>query len=81
MLHKYDQSEEIEERRGVASEWEHLKERIPVVRAALNEYDWVTERDASLPNTNGAIRNDKQFSVRGAEGRSATTSDGHDGYR
>lgn len=39
-------SEEIEERREVASEWEHLKERIPVVRAALNEYDWATERDA-----------------------------------
>lgn len=40
--------EEIEERREVASEWEHLKERIPVVRAALNEYDWATDRD-SLP--------------------------------
>ena len=41
-----DNSEEIEERREVASEWEHLKERIPVVRAALNEYDWANERDA-----------------------------------
>ncbi|WP_336361920.1 DUF7342 family protein [Halalkalicoccus salilacus] len=37
--------EEIEERREVASEWEHLQDRIPVVRAALNEYDWATERD------------------------------------
>src|SRR6056297_1654486 len=41
-----DNPEEIEERREVASEWEHLKERIPVVRAALNEYDWANERDA-----------------------------------
>ncbi|MFC6942665.1 hypothetical protein ACFQE8_22335 [Salinirubellus sp. GCM10025818] len=40
-----DTTDEIEKRREVASEWEHLDDRIPVVRAALNEYDWATERD------------------------------------
>lgn len=38
--------DEIEDRREVASEWEHLAERIPVVRAALNEYDWAAKHDA-----------------------------------
>ncbi|GAA0728052.1 hypothetical protein GCM10009060_27030 [Halorubrum trapanicum] len=37
---------EIERRRDIASEWEHLADRIPVVRAALNEYEWAIERDA-----------------------------------
>lgn len=37
--------DEIERRRDVASEWEHLTDRVPVVRAALNEYDWASERD------------------------------------
>lgn len=41
-----DESEEVECRREIASEWEHLADRIPVVRAALNEYDWAVERDA-----------------------------------
>jgi hypothetical protein len=41
-----DDAAEIERRRAVASEWEHLADRIPVVRAALNEYDWAVERDA-----------------------------------
>lgn len=41
-----DALDEIEKRREAASEWEHLADRIPVVRAALNEYDWATERDA-----------------------------------
>ena len=41
-----DDDAEIERRREVASEWEHLADRIPVVRAALNEYDWAVERDA-----------------------------------
>ncbi len=41
-----DDEDEIAERRDVASEWEHLADRLPVVRAALNEYDWATERDA-----------------------------------
>lgn len=43
-----DQSEESEiaERKEIASEWEHLANRLPVVRAAINEYDWATERDA-----------------------------------
>lgn len=37
---------EVERRREIASEWEHLEDRLPVVRAALNEYDWATDRDA-----------------------------------
>lgn len=41
-----DDPDEIAERREIAGEWEHLDDRIPVVRAALNEYDWATERDA-----------------------------------
>lgn len=41
-----DDTHEIEVRREIASEWEHLADRVPVVRAALNEYDWATERDA-----------------------------------
>jgi hypothetical protein len=41
-----DDTPEIEVRREIASEWEHLADRVPVVRAALNEYDWATERDA-----------------------------------
>lgn len=31
--------------REVASEWEHLAERISVVRAALEKYDWASELD------------------------------------
>lgn len=41
-----DDPDEVERRRDVASEWEHLADRIPVVRAALSEYDWAAERDA-----------------------------------
>ncbi|GGC71760.1 hypothetical protein GCM10007209_37080 [Haloferax sulfurifontis] len=41
-----DDADEVETRREVASEWEHLSDRIPVVRAALNEYDWATKRDS-----------------------------------
>jgi len=41
-----DDTDEIERRRDVASEWEHIADRLSVVRAALNEYDWATERDA-----------------------------------
>ncbi len=41
-----DATDEIKRRRDVASEWEHIADRLPVVRAALNEYDWATERDA-----------------------------------
>ncbi|MFB6194200.1 MAG: hypothetical protein ABEI75_03970 [Halobaculum sp.] len=37
--------EEAERRREVAAEWEHVADRLPVVRAALSEYDWATERD------------------------------------
>jgi len=40
-----DDSDEITEWREVASEWEHLADRIPVVRAALNEYDLAADRD------------------------------------
>ncbi|TKR28404.1 hypothetical protein DM868_03150 [Natronomonas salsuginis] len=41
-------ADEIARRREISSEWEHLADRIPVVQAALNEYDWADERD-SLP--------------------------------
>ncbi|RJX50464.1 hypothetical protein DP106_05290 [Halonotius pteroides] len=41
-----DERDEIDQRREVASEWEHIADRLSVVRAALNEYDWATERDA-----------------------------------
>lgn len=41
-----DDPDEIARRREVASEWEHLAGRIPVVRAALAEYDLVGNRDA-----------------------------------
>ncbi|MFQ3318092.1 MAG: putative ArsR family transcriptional regulator [Natronomonas sp.] len=43
-----EDTEEIATRREIASEWEHLANRIPVVQAALNEYDWADKRD-SLP--------------------------------
>lgn len=33
-------------RREVASEWEHLADRIPVVQAALTGYDWAVDSDA-----------------------------------
>lgn len=39
-------AEESAKRREIASEWEHLADRIPIVRAALSEYDWATKRDA-----------------------------------
>lgn len=41
-----DDKDEIGRRRDVANEWEHIADRLSVVRAALNEYDWATERDA-----------------------------------
>jgi len=41
-----DERDEIDQRREVASEWEHIADRLSVVRAALNEYDWATEQDA-----------------------------------
>lgn len=41
-----DAAEEAECRREIASEWEHLEDRLPIVRAALTEYDWASERDA-----------------------------------
>lgn len=37
---------EVDRRREIASEWEHLAGRIPVVRAALKEYDWASKLDA-----------------------------------
>jgi hypothetical protein len=40
-----DDPDEIEERREIAGEWEHLADRIPIVQAALTEYDWATDRD------------------------------------
>jgi hypothetical protein len=43
-----EDTDEIAARREIASEWEHLADRIPVIRAALSEYDWATDRD-TLP--------------------------------
>lgn len=40
-----DDSEEADTRRETASEWAHLADRLPVVKAALKEYDWATDRD------------------------------------
>lgn len=40
-----DDPDEIDARREDATEWEHLEDRIPVVRAALTEYDWASKRD------------------------------------
>ncbi|MDG5759929.1 hypothetical protein QA600_11320 [Natronococcus sp. A-GB1] len=40
-----EDTDEMEDRREIAGEWEHLADRLPVVRAALNEYDWATKRD------------------------------------
>lgn len=40
-----EDGDEIDRRKEIASEWEHLESRLPVVRAALNEYDWATRRD------------------------------------
>lgn len=40
-----DDAGEREARQDAASEWEHLTERIPVIQAALNEYDWAADRD------------------------------------
>jgi len=41
-----DDPDEIERRREIASEWEHFADRQPIIRAALNEYDWASDRDA-----------------------------------
>jgi len=41
-----DDPDEITARREAATEWEHLADRIPIVRAALNEYDWASEHDS-----------------------------------
>lgn len=41
-----DDEADVERRREIAGEWEHLGARLPIVRAALDEYDWATERDA-----------------------------------
>ena len=40
-----DESDEAERRREIASEWEHHADRLPVVKAALKENDWATDRD------------------------------------
>lgn len=40
-----DDTEEITERRDIAREWEHFADRIPIVHAAINEYDLATGRD------------------------------------
>lgn len=41
-----DDPDAAESRREIASEWEYLADRLPVVKAALKEYDWATDRDA-----------------------------------
>ncbi|UHQ98189.1 hypothetical protein HYG81_19000 (plasmid) [Natrinema zhouii] len=41
-----EETNEIDQRREVASEWEQITDRLSVVRAALNEYDWAAKRDA-----------------------------------
>ncbi|WP_321169327.1 hypothetical protein [Halorubrum sp. F4] len=41
-----DDPDGADARREIASEWEHLADRLPVVKAALKEYDWATDRDA-----------------------------------
>lgn len=43
-----DDPDEVDRRREVASEWEHLADRLPIVKAALKEYDWAADRD-SIP--------------------------------
>ncbi len=40
-----DDPDEAEARRETAREWEHLADRLPVLKAALKEYDWATDRD------------------------------------
>jgi hypothetical protein len=40
-----DTPAEADVRREIASEWEHLADRLPVVKAALKQYDWATDRD------------------------------------
>jgi hypothetical protein len=42
-----DNQDAIADRREIASEWEHLDDRIPVVRTALNEYDLAGDRDTA----------------------------------
>lgn len=41
-----EDSQETERRREIASEWEHLKTRLPLVQSALREYDWVNDHAA-----------------------------------
>lgn len=38
-------SEEATTRREAAREWDHLEDRLPIVKAALKEYDWATDQD------------------------------------
>jgi predicted DNA-binding transcriptional regulator YafY len=40
-----DDEQEIESRREAANEWEQLETRLPLVQAALREYDLATERE------------------------------------
>ena len=41
-----DLPEETNTHREIACEWEHLADRLPIVKTALKEYDWATDRDA-----------------------------------
>ncbi|WP_459880197.1 DUF7342 family protein [Halorubrum gandharaense] len=40
-----DDPDEADVRREIASEWDHLADRLSVVKTALKEYDWATDRD------------------------------------
>lgn len=42
-----DDTSERERRRDDAAEWEHLDDRVPVIKAALTEYDWAETRDVT----------------------------------
>jgi hypothetical protein len=40
-----DTPDEAERRREIAGEWDHLADRLPIMKAALKEHDWTTDQD------------------------------------
>jgi len=40
-----DTPDEAERRREIAGEWDHLADRLAIMKTALKEYDWATDRD------------------------------------
>jgi len=42
-----DDPNEADSHREITSEWEHLADRLPVVKVALKEYDWTTDRETT----------------------------------